>query len=198
MLKKVLKWTVWSWAVLFVLGIIIVIVSPDSATPVESNEPKNSVVTAVEEVGEDNEDEKSEPVVKKEKKEDEPIAEEVAAQEDTDVKENEPTVEGRISEVIGVEDSVQFTEDKGFAFVIVKAPMDDEISAKEILRIRLKELASIPEIERMVVNVQNADGSILLIKYEVSGDNLRAIDFGDASYGSMLDAAEHISGIYAR
>ena len=106
------------------------------------------------------------------------------------------SVEERIAAELKDTDDVQFTEDTGFAFVQARAVSEKESVAREKLYRTVKALAEFKEIDKAVINVQTPDGNRLLYKYTISGDKLRAIDFGEPGYGGVFNAADKLNSTF--
>lgn len=113
--------------------------------------------------------------------------------------EQKPSAEPRIKAALSNDDEFEFTESSGALFVQARAvSANRENVAKEKLYRTVKALQGVEEIESLTINVQGPGGSPLLIKYRISGEGLRAIDFEVIGYDNVLYAADQLSGKFAK
>lgn len=167
-IKKILKWTAISWAVLAVVFLAVALMMPDDevAKPVTEQKVEAEV--------------KPEPAKEKKVEKAAPVK----------------SVEERIAAELKDTDEVQFTEDAGFVFVKARAVSEKESVAREKLYRTVEVLAQFKEIDKAVINVQTPDGNRLLYKYKISGDKLHAIDFSVPGYGKVFEAADKLNSTY--
>lgn len=106
------------------------------------------------------------------------------------------STEKQIADVLHKDDVIQFNKENGFLFIKAPAVGVQELVAKEKLRKTVKAIAQFDEIDRVVINVQGPGGSPLLIKYWISGEKLRAIDFEIPGYDNILYSADKFTSHY--